>query len=41
MFKNYLKRGEFAVSNSFKFLIKIMQIYSNFCYSEIFKSFKN
>src|ERR1700755_2099843 len=35
-FKNYLKRGEFAFSNSFKFLIKIIQIYSNFCHSEIF-----
>src|ERR1700755_1297047 len=35
-FKNYLKRGEFAFSNAFKFLIKIIQIYSNFCHSEIF-----
>ena len=34
--KNYLKRREFAFSNSFKFLIKILQIYSNFCHSDIF-----
>ena len=34
--KNYLKRGKFAFSNSFKFLIKIIQIYSNFCHSDIF-----
>ena len=36
MFKNYLKGGEFAFSKSFKFLIKIIQIFSNFCHSEIF-----
>ena len=34
--KNYLKRGKFAFSNSFKFLIKIIQIYSNFCHSDNF-----
>ena len=34
--KNYLKRGKFAFSNSFKFLIKIIQIYSNCYHSEIF-----
>ena len=35
-FKNYLKRVEFDFSNSCKFLIKIIQIYSNFCHFEIF-----
>jgi len=34
--KNYLKRGQFAFSNSFKFLIKIIQIYSNYSHCEIF-----
>ena len=34
--KNYLKRDEFTFSNSFKFLIKIIQIYSNFSNSEKF-----
>ena len=34
--KNYLKRGKFPFSNSFKFLIKITKIYSNFCHSDIF-----
>ena len=34
--KNYFKIGKFAFSNSFKFLIKIIQIYSNFCHSDNF-----
>ena len=34
--KNYFKIGKFAFSNLFKFLIKIIQIYSNFYHSDIF-----